>query len=207
MSDVETVTRREPVSLRPAIAVMLVVLGIGFVVLWRVAAGSEQHSYDRGAVPPAFVELTGGHSYAISIRGGVPTELTRGVSPDSLTCTVSGSGVGTQRLTLATEQEGTKATDQIASFVSPVSGQVQVACPGLEAVFVDDADDAGFDYAGLLLWLGVLALVIGVPLGLSILRESVRPREDHEIERGIDVTDLRVEDREVGSRDRGDVEA
>ncbi|MBE7187181.1 hypothetical protein [Jatrophihabitans endophyticus] len=169
-------------SLRPAAAVLLVVLGLGLVVLWRIASGTEQHSWDRGAVAPAVVELTGGHTYAISIAGGVPTEVEDGVSPDELSCSASASGIGTQRLTLADEQEGTKATNQIASFVSPVTGSVEVACRGLTGVFVDDADGAGFDWAGVLLWFGVAALAVGLPLGLSTLRESVRAGDDDEIE-------------------------
>ena len=152
---------------------MLVILGVGFCVLWKVASGTERHSYDRGAVPPVFVELTGGHSYAISIPGGVSAEGEHGVTPDLLSCAVSGTGIGSRQLKLQPEQDGSKATDQIASFVSPVTGTVEVGCQQLPKVFVDDADDAGFDSAGLLLWFGVLALVVGVPLGLSVLRDSV----------------------------------
>lgn len=172
MTDLDTPARseRSPVSMRPAIAVLLVVLGLGFCLLWKVASGTERHSYDSGAAAPEFVTLVGGRGYTISVHGGVPTELARGVSPDALTCAISGVGVATVKLTLTDEVAGTKAVNQIASFVAPVSGQVAITCDGLGAVFVDDSADAGFDYAGLLLWLGVAALVVGVPLGLSELR-------------------------------------
>ena len=190
MSDVDVRPARAAASLRPAVAALLVVLGLGFCVLWKIASGTEQHSYDRGAVAPSFVELTGGHSYAISVPGGVATAIADGVPTsieDDVTyldphCSVSGTGIGTQRLTLVPEQAGSKATEQIASFVSSVTGDVQVSCSRLSSVFIDDADDAGFDYAGVLLWLGVIALAVGLPLGLSVLRESTNVREDDEIE-------------------------
>ena len=173
---------RGSASLRPAIAVLLVVLGLGLCVLWRIASGTEQHSWDRGAVAPADVELTVGHSYAISIPGGVATETENHVSPNSLMCAATAPGIGTQQLTLAAEPDDSKATEQIASFVSPVTGSVDVSCRRLTSVFVDDSDGAGFDFAGVVLWLGVLALAVGLPIGLSVLRESLPTREDDEIE-------------------------
>lgn len=182
MSDADVLPGRPAATVRAPIAVLLVVLGLGFCVLWKLAAGTEQHSWDRGAVAPSYVELTGGHEYAISIPGGVPTEVEDGVSPGQLSCTAGASGIATQRLQLVPEQEGTKATNQIASFTSPVTGQVQIACTRLSAVFVDDADGTGFDYAGVLIWSGVLALAIGLPLGLSVLRGSPGAGEDDQVQ-------------------------
>lgn len=164
--------------MRPAVSVLLIVLGLGLVVLWRIASGTERHSWDTAAVPPALVELTEGHSYAISLPGGVPSEARYGVSPDSLDCSASGSGVGSSQLKLTVEQDGTKATNQIASFVSPATGRVRVDCARLPAVFVDDADNAGFDWAGVLIWLGAAALAVGLPLGLSVLRASGTGEDD-----------------------------
>lgn len=184
----ELASRQDRAPVRPAVAVLLIVLGLGLLVLWRIASGTEQHSWDRSAVPPAYAELVSGHSYAISLPGGVPAAHRQNVSPDSLSCSISGTGVGTQDLTLTTEQDGTKATQQIASFVSPVTGAVQVSCAHLPPVFVDDAENARFDWAGVLVWAGAAALAVGLPLGLSSLRDSVRAggsgraRDDDQVE-------------------------
>lgn len=154
------------------VAAVLVVVGIGLCVLSRIVGPGEGHSYTSGAVPPESVTLTAGHQYTISIHGGVRAESSQGLDPNALACTVAPAGGVRQPLSLARETTGTKAVNQIANFVSPVSGRVHVDCTGLSGVFVDDADNASPDNAGLFLLLGVIALAIGLPLAVSVMRRA-----------------------------------
>jgi hypothetical protein len=106
-----------------------------------------------------------------------------------------------------------KATDAIGTFAAPVTGDVHLDCIGWGAVFVDDADDAGGDLAGLFLVLCVIALTLGAALGLSALRlrygpsdESARAAsENDEIERFVHLVHVRSEDGEVADPDGDDV--
>jgi hypothetical protein len=182
---------RSAVARRGTAGVVLLVLGAGLWVAYRLLAGTEPLSYAQGA-PPETVQLVNGRSYALAIRGGVPAEQQLGIPPKALRCDVSGPRIGVRPLTLTPETVGTKAINQIASFVAPVSGQVRVSCAGLTAVFVDDAANAPGDHAGLALLLATIALTIGAPLALSALRGSKRPRlsrpgDDDEIEGAVDV--------------------
>ena len=82
-------------------------------------------------------------------------------------------------------------------------------------VFVDDADDAETDLSGLWLVLATAALVIGLPMMLSVLRRPARADpasagsagEDDEIEGLVDRARRRADDREVVDPDPGDVGA
>ena len=183
-----------------AAAAALVVLGLGAWLLYRLLAGTEPHSYGLG-VAPTDVELVAGHSYALAVRGGVGVEQVTGVTPKNLRCTATSARTGTTPLTVAPEATDTKAINQIGSFVAPLSGRVRVACAGLGEVFVDDASDAGTDYAGVSLLLAVALLGVGVPLALSVIR-SARTRDDHEVERDVEVP---VGQGEVGGADPRDV--
>jgi len=200
---------------------VLTLLGLGLWVLYRVQAGTEAHSFTPDSVAPRTVQLTAGHQYHLSIPGGVHVEPSLGVEPSLLACTIAPTGGAAAPLSLSAEDSGSKATNQIASFVAPYSGRVHIACTGLPQVFVDDADDVGGDLSGLWLVLATISLAIGLPMTLSALRGSGRrPRpasgpawsdsaraagEDEEIEGLVDRARRRADDREVGDRDRGDV--
>jgi hypothetical protein len=182
---------------RGTAGVVLLVLGAGLWLVYRLLAGTEPHSYADG-VPPADVAVIAGHSYALAIRGGVTAEQQLGVSPANLRCTASAPRIGVRPLTVQPEASDTKAINQIASFVAPVSGHVHISCGGLPAVFVDDATDASGDHAGLALLLATIALTLGVPLALSALRSSLpaRTRQHDQVERGVDSSSR---DLEVGN--------
>jgi hypothetical protein len=179
---------RPATSRRATISVVLVVAGLLLCVLYRVTSGSEQHSFATGAVAPFDVSVTKGHSYSIGYPGGVDREVALGVDPVQLTCTESQTNGASTRMAITAEQVGTKATNQIATFVSPVTGPVHIACQGLTSVFVDNSDDARTDFSGFFLLLGTIALALGLPLMLSVLRRPLgqsvdRARDEHEIER------------------------
>lgn len=156
------------------LGVVLVVLGAACWVLHGVQAGYERHSYAPGRPPPTYVQVRTGHTYRISLPGGVATEAERGVSGKALRCTLAAPGSGPGALTITPLQAASRATDQIASFAAPASGRVHVACSGLGPLYIDDAADSTFDWSGLLLVLAAIMLAIGVPLTLAALRRRQR---------------------------------
>jgi hypothetical protein len=147
----------------------LLFTALGFVLwgLYHVAQTREQHSFTSGKAPPTTVQLHAGTKYRLGIPGGVAAALKVGIPPASLQCTVQYTGGAESRLTLATEQSDTKATDQIASFTASTTGPAHVACAALSDVYVDNVTG---DPSGFLLVLATAALVVGVPLALSGLR-------------------------------------
>lgn len=153
---------------------LLVVAGLAFWALYVHESGSEKHSYTSGGNPPATVRLVAGHTYGIAIHGGVNRELQLGIVPNQLRCTAALPDGLTRGLALTAEQVGTKATDRIASFTSSVSGDVQVRCAVIGAVYIDNSVDASYDWSGLFLVLTSIALLIGLPLTLSALRRLSR---------------------------------
>ena len=156
-----------------ALGAVLIVIGAGLWLLSRSVAGSETHSYAAGR-PPASVEVIAGHSYTLAIRGGVTAAQNAGFSPSMLGCIASSPQIGVRPLKVTAEPSDTKAVNQIGTFVAPVTGRVQVTCPGLGTVFVDDAVNAPADHSGLALLLGTIALTVGVPLTLSAVRSARR---------------------------------
>jgi len=171
-------TRPAEPSRRAAIAIVLLALGVVFAALHRIADGGESHSYNRGALAPGSVHVTAGNLYEVSTPGGVAGLRQRGLSIQLKTCTYQGAGAaGT--LSLAPLGAGTRTVHAVATFVSPVTGQVSIDCPGLpQGTFIDDADDAIPDPAGLFVLLATVAFTIGAALGLSALyRASVRRRQ------------------------------
>ena len=154
---------------------LLVLIGLACWALYVQRSHSEPHAYSHGTNPPSHVRLVAGDTYQISIHGGVRREQQLGLDPAALQCTAARSGQVPGALRLAVvEQRDSKANDQIASFVSAISGAVQVQCTGIGAVYVDDAADAPFDWSGTWLVLASLALLIGLPLTLSVLRGTTR---------------------------------
>jgi hypothetical protein len=153
---------------------LLLIAGLASWAFFVQRSNTEPHSYSRGGKPPSSVRLVAGDTYSIAIHGGVDREVQLGLSPSALQCTAALAGQAPGALELVVEQQDTKATDKIASFVSAISGVVQVQCTGIGRVYVDDAADATFDWSGVWLVLASLALAIGVPLMLSALRGPVR---------------------------------
>jgi hypothetical protein len=199
--------------------VLLTVVGLALWALYRVQAGSEAHSYAPGAIAPDTVHLTKNHSYHLSIPGGVISEAKLNIDSSVLGCTIAPAGGAAGPLTISPEGSGSKAINQIAGFVAPFTGRVHITCAGLPPVFVDDADNAEPDLSGLWLVLATIALVVGLPMMLSVLRRPSRPRrsawsdsgsagavgEDEEIEGLVDRARRRADDREVGDTDGRDV--
>ena len=197
-----------------AAGAVLLLLGIVFAGLCRITSGGERHSYSASAVPRDSVHLTQGHTYLLSVPGGVAALQKHDLSPSGLRCEWSLAGSGTQTLSVELYGADSKATDAIGSFVAPATGQIHVDCIGWGTVFVDDADDASGDLSGLLLVLCVVTFTLGAAFGLSALRSrretfvrnSARAAsENDEIERLIHLVHVRSEDGEVGGGDGDDV--
>jgi hypothetical protein len=154
---------------RGALAVVFILLTVLFAGLYRVADGVEKHSYSSGAIPPTTVELTTGHTYEISLPGGREGLKRAGIPASAAQCTWSQGNQIQQPLTVTAISADLRPTHAIATFTSPVSGEVHVDCADFGAVYIDDADNAGTDYAGLFLLLTAGCLLLGVALGLSAL--------------------------------------
>lgn len=155
---------------RLVVALALTVVGLLLWIGSQLVATGGEHSWDRDATAPSTYEFVAGETYGISIHGGVDALQRRGVVLSTLSCTFTPVGGGARQLALTLESDGTRALNQLASFIAPAGGRAAVQCVGAGAVFVDDAADAGFDYPGLMLLLGIGLLVVGVPLLLSAVR-------------------------------------
>jgi hypothetical protein len=153
-----------------AVGSALVVAGLAMWALYVKQSRSESHAYSHDGTPPNYVRLVAGDTYSIAIHGGVAREAELGLDPAVLQCTAARSGEAPGSLQLDAHDANTKATDEIASFVSEVSGEVHIECAQVGAVYVDDAADAPFDWSGVWLVFASLALVIGLPLTVSALR-------------------------------------
>ncbi len=183
------------------VAVALLLAGVLFGGLYRVADGLEKHSYNTGAVPPQTVRLTSGHRYQISVPGGRKALEKRGVSAATAQCSLSQDGGASTTLTVTTISADVRPTNALASFVSPVSGQVHLDCGPWGAVYVDDADDSGWDFAGLFLLLTAICLTAGVAFGLSALYAGMS-RDGDEVQRRVGI---RGAHHEIGTGDADDV--
>ncbi len=141
-------------------------LAAGFLLwLWyHVTASGEAHSYTDGEAPPRSVQLHAADRYVLGYPGGLPAIQRAGVRAQALRCTAVTPTGGSTVLQLAVEPDGTKATDQIASFRAPGTGRVHVACQGLPAVYVDNASG---DPSGVLLVAATVLLALGAPIALS----------------------------------------
>lgn len=154
-------------SRRAFAAAALVVLGLALWALYRFSAGGDPYAYAPGAQVPATVTLHEGHTYHLAIPGG-PSALPVGPSQvGTLRCVFTRSDGGATALQLGVDSD--KATNQFAVVVAPLTGSGQVSCAGLGPVFVA-GDDSPYDVSGLLLVLATIALTVGAPLLLSVLR-------------------------------------
>lgn len=194
-------------------ATLLVLLGLLLLGLYRVGSVTEKHSYSAGATAPATAHLTVAKTYTLAVHGGIDALQRRGVAIISPNCRWSVGGSALQALPVAMEKADTKATNQVATFVAPATGDVHVECAGWGAVFIDDADNASGDLAGVFLLGAVIALTLGGVLALAAARQAARtasahrsPGEDDEIQAGVDVMSRAVRpDGEIRYGDPGDV--
>lgn len=153
---------------------VLVFAGLVFWAVSRYIAGGEAHSFSPGAVAPTYVHVTGGHTYSVDVPGGAKAVAHQGRPIKSVTCTVNEQDQAPTPLQLTLETNTTKATNQIGTFVATGTALVHVACPGLTPVFVDNADGLADDSSGPWLVIASIALAIGIPLTLSVLRRPGR---------------------------------
>ena len=190
----------------------LIIAAVLLGALYRILSGTEHHAFAKGAVAPNAAHVTHGHTYLLSVRGGVAGLRARRVDVNRAQCQWSVGGSASQALIVSAAGESTKATNVVATFVAPYTGDLRVDCLGWGPMFIDDADDATGDTAGWFLLLATIALTVGVAVGLAALRsagvESERSaREDDEIERLVHVVHVRSQDPEVVPTDGGDVGA
>jgi hypothetical protein len=200
--------RREPriaVPGRGAIAVVLLVFGVLFFCLYFVLNGSEHHSFNSGATPPASVHITQGKVYEISTPGGVVGMQHRGLDPNSVSCSYTEDGGQATSLQISPLGAGTRTTHAVSTFIAPVTGDVRLDCTEMSGgVFVDDADNGAGDPAGLFLLLATIAISLAVPLGMSFLykRSLERPRHQDQVETVVDPIGADVE---ISDPYRGDI--
>ena len=158
----------------------LLLLSIAFLGLWQIADDSQSHAYNPGAVPPTMVALTASKQYQISTVGGTEALAARRTNTLKDACTWSEGGSAPQTLAVTPLASDSRSTHVVATFTAPASGDLHIACPIWGAVWIDNADDAPTDLAGLFLLLGVITLTSGVILGLTALyRRSGEPAGRH----------------------------
>jgi hypothetical protein len=162
---------------RGTIAVGLLLIGLLSLGLWRVVSGSEHQVFAEGATVPATSKVTAGHTYSLAVPGGVLAMVDRGIPKVTgqngttlgLVCTWSVDGSANQALSIQVESLDTKATNNVASFVAPATGDFSVSCDGWGQVFIPDADGGSSDPSGIFLMLSIITLTLGAALGLSSL--------------------------------------
>jgi hypothetical protein len=157
---------------KAACAVVLVAIGLFCCGMFRVLSQTEHHAYSTGGSAPQTVHLTAGSQYILSVRGGTKALLDRGVNVTSPNCTWSLGGAQPQALTVSPAGSSSKATNAVATFIAPYTGDLHIECTGFGGVYIDDADNASADTSGWYLFVGVLALTIGGALGVSAARDA-----------------------------------
>lgn len=161
---------------RGALAIVLIVVGVLFAMLYRYENGRENHSYNDGGPAPTYVHLTAGKQYEISTPGGMDALVKGGGSASALNCNYTPQdGTATSQLSTTSLGTGTRTVHAVATFVGPVTGLVRVECRALQSTYIDDADNVGGDPAGLFLLLCAITLSIGAMFGLSALYWRPRP--------------------------------
>lgn len=158
----------------------LLLSSFAFLGLWQIADDSQNHAYNPGAMPPTMVALTAGKQYQLSTADGPEALAAQHRNTVRDACTWSEGGSAPQNLAVTPVASDSRSTHVVATFIAPASGDLHIACPVWGAVWVDDADDAPTDLAGLFLLLGVITLTSGVILGLTALyRRSAEPAGRH----------------------------
>jgi D-serine deaminase-like pyridoxal phosphate-dependent protein len=142
-----------------AVAWALVAVAIVSMIGSRVANTAEERVFSAAASPPPYVRLKSGVSYTVSRPTGAPSAYAVSSlgAPASLDCgLIEKTTLRTHPVHLVASAAGTSIYG-VGTFVSPVSGQVKVICSGLGPIWIDDAEEVPFDYAGALVLLTVVS--------------------------------------------------
>ena len=183
---VPTARRRATAGvISPGMATGLLLLGLLSLALWRVLSGTEHQAFAKGATPAESYQVTAGKTYSLAVPGGVPALLNHGIQEVSgksgtvlgLSCEWSVDGSANQILAISPESLDTKAETDVASFTSPVTGDLRVTCDGWGRMFVADADKGSADPSGYFLLLSIAALTLGGAMALSIGYSASLARE------------------------------
>jgi hypothetical protein len=167
---------------RPVTAAALLAVGVLSLLLWSWTRGNEALPYTTGAAPPAAAHVTRDAQYSLAIPGGVHALLARGApagagsSALTLTCSWTGSDTAPEPLTLTPENTDTKATNTIARFAAPTTGDIRVSCANWGAVYIPDADNRPTDWAGFWIAVSCLTLPLGAAVWMSVAYEAYRRR-------------------------------
>jgi hypothetical protein len=154
--------------------VLLLVAGSAWLA--RGAANSSAaHAWTPDATPPRTVQLTAGEEYKLSTPEGIAALADQeGADQPTVRCTATSRSGSTVRLKVTVGPVDRRILYAVGQFQGPFSGPAAISCAGVGRVFVDDADDAVFDTAGLLVVVTVLALFVGGALTLSGVYEFAR---------------------------------
>ena len=156
--------------------VLLLVAGAAW--LGRGAANSSAtHSWTPDATPPRTVQLTAGEDYTLSTAAGIAALADeQGAEQPTLRCTATSGSSSAVGLKVTVGQVDQRILHVVGRFRAPFSGPAAISCAGIGRVFVDDANDAAFDTAGLLVVSTIMALFVGSALVLSgIYRFARKP--------------------------------
>ena len=168
-ADLSTRPRKGAISGLLIVGLLLVVTGAVLLIARYLTAHYERHSFVDGQSPARYVTVEAGKTYWVSVRGGVKHEKELGQPPSALQCSAQQRNGPEITLDLTREGNDTKLVNGLASFRSPVSGEVHVTCVGLPDVYLDATSG---DPSGVLLVVGTALLTIGVPLLLSGARTT-----------------------------------
>ncbi len=153
----------------------LLACAVVFGVSYRIADRSENHSYNAGATPHFPVHVTLGKQYELSTPGGLDALNRQGIVAGSVACTWSGGGI--QSSLGISSLAGTRTVHAFATFTGPTTGEISIRCANVPELFVDDADNAASDPAGLFVLLATVSLTAGAALAMSELyRRSTAKR-------------------------------
>lgn len=150
---------------RLATGILLLLITVVLFAGSRLVAGTQQHSYDPGATPPASYRLVAGKTYQLSSPTGVAA-LQKAGKLTRLQCYWSTDGQLMNPLTIVDTLTDERDLQTFGTFTAPETGPFQITCNGINKVFVDDAGNSGADTAALLMLmtiaLGVLAVAATV---------------------------------------------
>jgi hypothetical protein len=154
--------------------VLLLVAGAAWLA--RGAANSSAaHSWTPDATPPRTVQLTAGEDYTLSTPDGISALAgQQGADQPTLSCTATSRSGSAAELKVTVGQVDRRILHVVGRFRAPFSGPAAISCIGVGRAFVDDADDAAFDTAGLLVVVTIMALFAGGALTLSGVYEFAR---------------------------------
>jgi len=145
----------------------------------RLVAGGQRHAYNAGATPLPTYHLTAGTIYQLSSVGGVQALTQSGVLGSGLapSCFSSSNGGPDSPIAITSTKDDARDLHVFATFSVESSGDFHIRCQGISEVFVDDADNVGFDLAALLMLLstafGVLGLAAAVSGGYGLSEDRV----------------------------------